>query len=803
MKQLLYSTLLLCLFSVALSGQTLYVDANASGDNNGTSWSDAYTSLHDALDNATDGSEIWVAAGTYQPGLDTSDYFTISSEISLYGGFAGTESMLSERDWEANPTIVDGDLNGDDIMGDFSQNRADNSTQLLYVDSLLAGPVTIDGFTFSGGQANDNTGANGDDPRHLWTGGGIYAISPVAIENCFFTMNSARSGGSVAVFGEEAAGSSIRNSTFDTNQSNSQAAGAFFLSTSDIEVMNCDFVNNQTNRGALYPSFCANIIVDGCHFENNVNDGGFGGAMFAWQPLGISITNTDFINNSASNAAGIYVDLRDLGDEPPTNVLFDNCTFDNNMTTDYGGSGIYFWNGSFTVLNSNFANNTAPSSAPAIYMGGDDDTGIIDNCTFSLNTSNFAASIANYNGFSDLTISNTAFIDNEANSGGGAVSGGFLARTTIEGCTFEGNNAGYGGAIFVQNDSTEMTVTGSTFNSNIAISSNGGAIATNSSIPITISDSYFEANSTEGTGGALHIIEDSLDLSVLTLERSFFNFNIAANQGGAVNISNANSTIESCAFLNNSAGGTGIGGAISLNSSASGAEVPDMQTSIINCTFADNFGELAQGIASWTDFEATSHTVLQNNIFANLGLDYVVEDGEPTVESLGGNLSTFDLQVDVFDHPMDILDEEPDFVDINDFDLHLEDGSPCINAGVEEGAPDLDLDGNERVGQVDIGAYEYQVMDNTESQPIFDRSQLSLFPNPVKSQAVLDMENDWSGELQVRILSMNGQEMSHFIIEKASEQQQFPLDVAQLQRGAYKVLVTNGRQTLATHLVKI
>jgi len=803
MKQLLYSTFILCLFTLSVSGQTIYVDGSATGANDGTSWSDAYSNLHDALDAATDGSEIWVAAGTYQPGVDTSDYFTIGSEVSLYGGFDGSETMLSERDWEANPTIIDGDLNDDDVMGDFSQNRADNSTQLLYVDSLLAGAITIDGFTFSGGQANSNTGANGEDHRSLWSGGGIYAISPVAVENCLFIMNSARSGGGMAVVGAEAAGSSIRNSTFDTNQSISQAAGVLFLNTSDIEVMNSDFVNNLTQRGALYPSFCANIVVDGCHFENNVNDGGFGGAMFAWQPLGMSVTNTDFLNNSAANAAGIYVDLRDLGAESATNVVFDNCTFDNNVATDYGGTGIYFWNGSFTVLNSNFANNTAPNSAPAIYMGGDDDTGIIDNCTFSLNTSNFAASIANYNGFSDLTISNTTFTDNEANSGGGAVSGGFLARTTLEDCTFEGNNAGYGGAVFVQNDSTEMTVIGSTFNNNIALSSNGGAIATNSSIPITITDSYFEANSTEGTGGALHIIEDSLDLSVLTLERSFFNFNIAATQGGAINISNTNSTIESCAFLNNSAGDVGNGGAISLNSSSDGVEVPEMETSIINCTFADNFGALAQGIASWTDFTATSHTTLQNNIFANAGLDYVVEDGEPTVESLGGNLSTFDLQADVFDHPMDILDEEPEFVDIDDFDLHLEEDSPCINAGVEEGAPDLDLEGNERVGQVDIGAYEFQVMDNTESQPIFDRSQLSLFPNPVKTQALLDMDNDWKGALQVRILSMNGQEMSHFIVEKASEQQQFPLNVAQLQRGAYKVLVTNGTQTLATHLVKI
>lgn len=800
MKRLLYLTIGCFLMATASFAQVIYVDQNASGANDGSSWTDAYTSLHDALDNATAG-EVWVAAGTYYPGVDTSDYFTISSDIALYGGFDGTETALSERDWEANPTIINGDLDGNDIAADFTQNRDDNSTQLLYVDSLLTGPVQIDGFTFRGAQGNLNTGANGEDHRSLWTGGAIYAISPVAIENCAFVMNSCRSGGAVGIHSITTAGSSIHNSVFNMNHANSQSAGVLFNDTENIEVTDCDFTNNQTNRGSLYPANCSNIVVDGCSFENNVNDGGFGAGMFTWQPLGLSVTNCNFLGNSAGNAAGIYVDLRDRGEESASNVVFDNCVFSENVTTSYGGSGIYFWNGSFTVLNSTFSFNEAPNSAPAIYMGGDDDSGLIDNCLFSNNSSNFAAAMANYNGFSNLTISNTTFEDNEAGSGGGALSGGFLARTTVDGCTFDGNNAGYGGAIFIQNDTTEMTIRNTIFSNNVATSSSGGALATNASIPVTIVDSYFEANSSATVGGAISAVEDSLNLSVLNITRTFFNFNLAATQGGALNISNADATIESCAFLNNSADDTGIGGAISLNSST-GREVDEMNTIIINSTFADNFGELAQGIANWTDFTATSHLQLQNNIFANAGLDYVVEDGEPTVESLGGNLSSFDIQSDVFDHPMDILGEDPEFVDINDFDLHLEDDSPCINAGVDAGAPTLDLDGNPRVGQVDIGAYEFQVMDNT-SEVVFDRSQLSLFPNPAKATATLEINNNWSGELQVRILSMNGQEVGNFFIEKAGEQQFFPINAASLQRGAYKVIVTNGTESLATHLVKI
>ena len=46
---------------------TIYVKHNASGSNNGTSWTNAYTSLQSAISNASSGDEVWVAAGIYKP----------------------------------------------------------------------------------------------------------------------------------------------------------------------------------------------------------------------------------------------------------------------------------------------------------------------------------------------------------------------------------------------------------------------------------------------------------------------------------------------------------------------------------------------------------------------------------------------------------------------------------------------------------------------------------------------------------------------------------------------------------------
>ena len=86
------------------SGTTYYVNDDATGVNNGTNWTDAFTDLQSALNKAVTGDEIWVAAGTYQPSVtidDSSDprtaAFILKSGVKIYGGFAGDEKDLTKR----------------------------------------------------------------------------------------------------------------------------------------------------------------------------------------------------------------------------------------------------------------------------------------------------------------------------------------------------------------------------------------------------------------------------------------------------------------------------------------------------------------------------------------------------------------------------------------------------------------------------------------------------------------------------------------------------------------------------------
>ena len=105
------------------AAQTIYVDADANGLNNGSSWMDAYRYLQDALAAALSGDEIWVAEGIYKPdqgvGITPGDReatFQLKNGVTLKGGYAGLgEPDPNARDIQLYETILSGDLNGNDV----------------------------------------------------------------------------------------------------------------------------------------------------------------------------------------------------------------------------------------------------------------------------------------------------------------------------------------------------------------------------------------------------------------------------------------------------------------------------------------------------------------------------------------------------------------------------------------------------------------------------------------------------------------------------------------------------------------
>ncbi|MCC7506672.1 MAG: hypothetical protein IT259_15310, partial [Saprospiraceae bacterium] len=123
-------------FSLGAQNQRFYVSTSATGAGNGASWADAFPNLHPALGMAQAGDTIWVAQGVYAPAVSAArdSSFMLPSGVQLFGGFAGFESSLSQRDWVAHPTVLSGDIG---IVGD----STDNAYTILYLENPDSGTV--------------------------------------------------------------------------------------------------------------------------------------------------------------------------------------------------------------------------------------------------------------------------------------------------------------------------------------------------------------------------------------------------------------------------------------------------------------------------------------------------------------------------------------------------------------------------------------------------------------------------------------------------------------------------------------
>jgi hypothetical protein len=160
-----------CLLSISLPAQTTYfVKAGSAG--NGSSWSNASGDLQ-AINKASLEDNIFVAAGTYQPPVNSS--FIMKQGVKIYGGFAGMETSLSQRNLSA---------------GDTSKLKRNGSRVVRNDFNHLDSTAILDGFTIT-----DGSGVKNLNPTTTYGGGILNYYSAPAITNCVFANNSASYGG--------------------------------------------------------------------------------------------------------------------------------------------------------------------------------------------------------------------------------------------------------------------------------------------------------------------------------------------------------------------------------------------------------------------------------------------------------------------------------------------------------------------------------------------------------------------------------------------------------------------------------
>ena len=296
----------------------IYVDINATeGENNGSSWGNAYTDLQSALAVAGASDQIWVAAGTYLPTNGTNlpediedpreVNFVINNGVKVYGGFAGGETSLAQRDRFANPTILSGNIGED--------TQADNSYHVVDISDSPASTV-IDGFTITGGQADGDGGFSRQDH-----GGGFYGdtnasatLQNLTIQNNF----AADDGGGIHI--DSNSGITV-NSVIFNNNSSGASGGAISATGNDLNVFNSLFINNQgagDGGGAIYTGLITTTNIVGNTFYNN--QGGDSDDFFDDSSSfdGRTISNNIFADNNAIDSTKIFFDY---SVSPPANGL--------------------------------------------------------------------------------------------------------------------------------------------------------------------------------------------------------------------------------------------------------------------------------------------------------------------------------------------------------------------------------------------------------------------------------------------------------------------------------------------------
>jgi hypothetical protein len=546
---------------------TIYVDADANGLNDGTSWVNAYNYLQDALTEAgsnPDINKIWVAEGTYKPDKgggktegDRTAAFQLINGMKIYGGFPSGGGTWEERDPNAYETILSGDLNGDDaevldpcdLLNE--STRAENSYHVLTGGGTNA-TAELNGFTITGGNANsidpyssDRYGSgmynNNGSPTvsncrfrsnsAYYDGGGMYNgynSSPV-VSYCMFIGNSAM--GSGGMCNEVDSGPMVSNCTFSSNFA--IIAGGIYSYESCLTVTNCTFTGNE---GGGIENVNSSPTITNCMFSGN--SAGLGGGMRNLDNSNTTISNCTFNGNSADLGGGMC----NMGYSAQGDFIVSNCTFSDNSA--YEGGGVY--NESFesgcTYTGCIFSSNSALSGGGMFNLISNPN--VID-CAFSGNiaTDTDGGGMCNLGG--SPKVSNCTLSSNSATKYGGGIASAGNSSLAISDCTFSGNYAGlYGGGINnINNNST--TIIGCTFNGNSAAIYGGGMLNENGNM--TLTNSIFCSNIAR-EGGGMYI-----GYYNITVTNCTFNGNMATDYvGGINNHVSSSATVTNSIFWGNS-----------------------------------------------------------------------------------------------------------------------------------------------------------------------------------------------------------------------------------------------------------
>ncbi|MDR1342085.1 MAG: fibronectin type III domain-containing protein [Prevotellaceae bacterium] len=629
------------------------------------------------------GDEIWIAEGTYS-GV-TCFSFT-NKQVSFYGGFAGTENSISERQkepsgngWEfTHPTTLkQGGRLANHAM--FYLNNLSNPAEMTN--------ISIDGLVLEG---NEN---QVDSARGIYCNTGSAAPNlNVSIKNCivkqFGSTKSINSG--VYLTGTAAYNSFVVDSCLIEDNKGNNGGGVYITGP---KILSNSIIRNNTSSGTgggVHAPTGGTATITNCLIEDNQGAGNGGGIYITGTHIlkNSVIQGNTFTGSSSSGGGGIYLGT----------ATVDSCTIEDNISNGIGG-GVYV-GAAGTIKNSTIRNDSAANNGGGIYIFGATTNVTVDNCLIESNKTGVNSGTGGGGGLyisgANKTIKNSIVRGNRTvSSNGGGIYFANDSLATIDGCLIENNYAGRssavgngGGGIYARG---KKIIRNSTIRGNTSVSNGGGILlyqgtATND-IGLTLADCLIDGNKASAQGGGIAVREHTYKYA-----------------------------IYNCIVVNNETVGNYGGGGISILTS--GATGTATNTTIFNLTIADN--KVGSTSAAGAGIYAYRPVNVYNSIFCNNTdgstlKNFYSNSGNNAVTTFNNNIIDKDYtnltQIDCI--------PESDASALYDQSYVTLLTSPGINMGTVEGIdlPATDYAGNDRVlgGTIDIGPYEYaeRFIDNT------------------------------------------------------------------------------------------
>ncbi|MCP4921733.1 MAG: OmpA family protein [Proteobacteria bacterium] len=673
-------------------------------------------SIQAAIAAASDDDTIDVAKGTYAESLDLD-----GKSLHLVGNGATlspTSGSYVVR-WDDGEAGSFSNFKIEPPSGSRGLVLEDASVAISWVEIEAAGKDTSDGGAVyvSGGTASFESIEISKPVARKGAGFFVDDAADIELVDVTITEAEATWGAGLAITGESTV--SVDVVAIDTPVASRQGVGVFVddgsLTGTDLDI--ADPSGDQTFGVGIYAGDHSAITltsstIDGCRLSST---GYSGGGIYAANGSTLTLTSVTISDCQNDYGGGIALDA--------STAELTSVTFRSNSSDDRGG---------------------------ALYLESASDVAC-DSCSFSANEADEGGAIAidESSIFSDV---DGTFSSNTATDGGAIWT---RAALTLSGSSFTSNEAESGGAILADDIGDTLDISDADFSSNTALSDDGGAIHVDGEADLSVESCSFDGNESDlGSGGAIAFAPGTTawDLSV---EDSTFDSNVASDDGGAIYVLDGDDIVlREVEILRNEAadgGGLYVSGADEVsvtrslffaNEAEDGAAAVETLTvddaAWTNNVFGENFadndasalmfedgsgvpyvanntfygqdgGTTANGAAIWVSGMGVEFV---NNLALENDTPYAVYCADTDVDGLSDffhnamydNHSDYDGCDDPEDTDGNLDDEDPDLRtlvidgDETNDDLHLDLGSPCIDAGQTSV---FDVDGSVS----DIGAY--------------------------------------------------------------------------------------------------